>query len=158
MKAKKIRQINRKQAIFGLMVAAVVFFVFQAITTGDSRKIVKFKLTDGSYSQPFKVEIAESEAERQKGLMYRKHLSDDEGMLFIFPGEDEDRIFWMKNTYISLDMIFIDSNKKVVGILEEVPILNDVPRKVEKPSKYVVELAAGVAGKNRIQEGAVMEY
>jgi uncharacterized membrane protein (UPF0127 family) len=85
--------------------------------------------------------------------MYRRSLAETAGMIFIFPDQRENT-FWMKNTYIPLDMVFVDQEMKVAGILHEVPPLNEAPRSVGKPSMYVLEFAAGIAKRHRVKEGA----
>lgn len=91
----------------------------------------------------FKVEIASSEAAHERGLMYRTALADDAGMVFVFP-EPHHAIFWMKNTCLPLDMIFVGEDDKVIGVLTA-PRLNQEAREVPGFSRYVVELAAGRA-------------
>ena len=113
-------------------------------------------VSTSNLSIPLTLEIADDENERAKGLMFRRSLEENSGMLFIFQ-DDSVRSFWMKNTYIPLDMIFVDSNKKVVGILKNVPPLTEDPRSVGKPSRYVVELAAGETDRLGIGEGSVLE-
>ncbi len=107
---------------------------------------VVFENPNGTRSPSFNLEIAANNEERTRGLMYRRELKPDHGMIFIFT-EDKIQSFWMKNTYISLDMLFIDRDLQVVGILENVPILNEQPRTVGIPSRYVVELLAGTASR-----------
>lgn len=108
---------------------------------------------DGSKTVKIKLVVAKTQVDRDKGLMFIKHMPKNKGMLFVF--ENEKKInFWMKNTYIPLDMIFLDKNKLVVGILENVPILNEKPRSVNKMSKYVVELNSGMSKKIGIQNGS----
>ncbi len=88
------------------------------------------------------VELAETDAARTRGLMYRTQLEDDQGMLFSWPREQR-RSFWMKNTCIPLDMLFIDKEGFIVGILENVPTLNQAPRGVRCPAAHVLEVNAG---------------
>tara|TARA_Y100000310_G_C20577508_1_gene761182 strand:- start:471 stop:902 length:432 start_codon:yes stop_codon:yes gene_type:complete len=93
----------------------------------------------------FEVELAVSESERAKGLMFREHLGEDEGMLFIFP-ESGVHNFWMKNTLISLDIIWISDDKEVVHIEREVPIcMEDVCPSYGSGelSLYVLEINSG---------------
>src|SRR6185295_7795248 len=66
----------------------------------------------------FQVEIADTPAKRSMGLQYRKELGSDRGMIFLFPAESP-QAFWMKNTPIPLDMIFIDRERRIVGIVEQ---------------------------------------
>jgi uncharacterized protein len=87
--------------------------------------------------------------------MYRKTLAERAGMLFIFPSERQNT-FWMKNTYLSLDMVFADKSGRVVGVLEDVPPLNEEPRSVGAQSLYVLEFAAGTARKYGILVGSTM--
>lgn len=99
------------------------------------------------------VELARTEEERARGLMFRHHLAPATGMLFFMPG-DEPWKFWMKNTWISLDMIFIDAEWSVVDVLPAVPPNNLVSRGVARPSRYVLELAADEAARLGIVPGA----
>lgn len=103
----------------------------------------------------FQVELAKTEAERNKGLMYRTSLDKDRGMLFIF---DKEGIypFWMKNTLIPLDMIWIDSSSKVVFISQNVqPCKTLICPSVMPTSKakYVLELNAGICSKIGLKIG-----
>ena len=95
----------------------------------------------------FQVEVAKTPAEQERGLMFREHLDKDRGMLFIFEKEGN-YPFWMKNTLIPLDMIWINQNKEVVFIKENAepchefncPTINPI-----KNAKYVLEINGGVA-------------
>lgn len=98
------------------------------------------------------VEVAADEAARQRGLMYRTQLAPEEGMLFSWP-TDAPRSFWMKNTCLPLDMLFLDSRGFVTGILEQVPVLNEHPRRVACPAAFVLEMNAGWARDRKIQPG-----
>src|SRR5690606_40750501 len=73
------------------------------------------------------VELARTPQHRSHGLMYRRALSDEEGMLFSWDAEAP-RSFWMHNTCLPLDMLFLADRKSVVGVLEQVPPMNDAPR------------------------------
>lgn len=108
---------------------------------------------DGSKSPRYTLEVCATEAQRALGLMYRRSLSEQSGMIFLFP-EERENSFWMKNTYIPLDMVFLDREMKVVGILENVPPLNEAPRSVGKRSMYVAEFKAGVTRKDGVREGS----
>lgn len=103
----------------------------------------------------FSVEIADSPALREQGLMFRKSMDDDKGMLFLF--EKSERIgMWMKNTLIPLDMLFIDESGKIIKIAEEAePESLEVIDSVKKASK-VLELNGGITKKLSIKAGDVM--
>lgn len=118
---------------------------------------VRFENPDGSRSSVFHLEMAVTPQEQEKGLMYRRELEPNGGMIFFYNREII-QSFWMKNTYVSLDLLFIDSKKKVVGILPRVPILNEEPRKVDALSQYVIELAAGTAEREKIVVGSVARW
>lgn len=98
------------------------------------------------------VELAKTDAHRARGLMYRTQMNDDEGMLFEFEGE-RIRSFWMKNTCIPLDMLFIATDGTIVGILEQVPTLNTAPRRIPCRARYVLELNAGWCRDHGISSG-----
>jgi len=100
----------------------------------------------------FLVELAVTREEQARGLMFRKTLNDRAGMFFIFDGEDL-RHFWMRNTLIPLDMIFIDRNFMVVDIHKDAKPLDEKVISSRKPARYVLEINAGKAGKCRIKKG-----
>ena len=113
---------------------------------------------NGSYvtisDDRFNVEIADTPESRELGLMFRESLDKDKGMLFIFDDEAE-RTFWMKNTKIPLDMIFIDADNKIIHILTAEPCAEE-PCKIyspELPTKYVLEINAGESDKRGIKIG-----
>jgi uncharacterized membrane protein (UPF0127 family) len=99
------------------------------------------------------VELARSEPEKERGLMYRTSLPDAQGMLFSWGGEERPRTFWMHNTCIPLDMMFIARDGTITGILEQVPTLNDEPRGVPCPAAYVLEVNAGWSRSHGVKSG-----
>ena len=91
------------------------------------------------------VEVPDDQEEYTRGLMFRQHLPWNAGMLFAFTDEDP-RTFWMKNTLIPLDMIFIDSDSKIVDIIENVPPCkqDECPTyRSKEPAQHVLEVSAG---------------
>ena len=98
------------------------------------------------------VEIAEKTRDRTRGLMYRKHMPEDRGMIFRMDAR-EVHTFWMHNTCIPLDMLFIDEDGVIVGIEENVPTMDDSTFEVGCPSKYVLEMNAGWSRKNGVAAG-----
>ncbi len=105
----------------------------------------------------FTVEYARTTEEMQKGLMFRDSMPDNHGMLFVFD-DVSPRTFWMKNTLIALDMIFVDENMSVVEIKSNVPPCGEdsCQQYTSKPAKYVFEINAGLAEKNGIKVGSVL--
>ena len=100
------------------------------------------------------VEIADDNSERMQGLMFRKDLDENSGMLFVFDN-DGYYPFWMKNTLIPLDIIFIGKDMEIVDIKNAQPC-NEYPctsYKSSKPAKYVLEVNYGFAAKNNIKVG-----
>ncbi|MES1177213.1 MAG: DUF192 domain-containing protein [Myxococcales bacterium] len=112
--------------------------------------------TDAPGSPRLNVELARSEPEKERGLMYRTSLPDAQGMLFSWGGEQEPRTFWMHNTCIPLDMMFIARDGTITGILEQVPTLNDEPRGVPCPAAYVLEVNAGWSRSHGVKPGTMV--
>ena len=100
----------------------------------------------------FNVEVAKTIEERRNGLMNRKKLLNNEGMLFIFPREKIIQL-WMKNTYIPLDVIFISENKVIVDIKKNMEKLSETIVKSKVKSRYALEFNAGLINKLDIKIG-----
>lgn len=100
----------------------------------------------------FSVEMATTEAEREKGLMYRKSLPEGQGMLFDFQ-RDQEVGFWMKNTYIPLDMIFIRGDGRILRIAENTEPLSERIVSSNGPVRAVLEVIGGTARKLGIAPG-----
>ena len=118
-------------------------------------------ITINSGKQPIKVniELARTEAEIEKGLMFRTRLPEENGMLFIFPDADV-RYFWMKNTLVPLDMIFIAADGTIVSIQKNVqPCRTDSCQIYPSiyPAKYVLEVNGNFTEKNDIKIGEVLD-
>ncbi len=99
-----------------------------------------------------KVELALTEAQIQKGLMYRTSMPEDAGMLFKL-ADRRDHTFWMHNTCIPLDMMFVDEDGVIVGIVESAEPITDTTRSVGCPSVYVLEVNAGWSRRHGVQPG-----
>lgn len=103
------------------------------------------------------VEVVSTEAAIQRGLMFRQHLPPDTGMLFIMPVEKE-WTFWMRNTLIPLDMIFIRGDMTIAGIVEAAEPKTETLRSISAPSRYVLEVNAGWARAHRVGKGARVRF
>lgn len=111
----------------------------------------------GKVLQEIDIEIADDDLSRERGLMWRKSMEERQGMLFIMDEEDM-LAFWMLNTYIALDLVFVNSNKEIVTIQK-----NATPQKLDRipssrPALYVVEVVAGFCDKYGIREGHYIAF
>lgn len=109
----------------------------------------------------FSVEIADDDAERARGLMFRDHLAAHAGMLFLHERE-EPLAYWMKNTRIALDILYFDAGRKLVSQQRDVPpcTLGNrcPPYPSAAPARYVLELNAGQAAKLGLRDGAEIRF
>ncbi len=114
-------------------------------------------LSDGKVLQ---IEVVRTPAERARGLMFRSSLPEDQGMLFIFE-RSEKHSFWMKNTLISLDIIWMDSQKRIIHIQPQVPPCKQDPCPLYGPpgkSLYVLEVNAGIADRLKLRTGMPLAF
>jgi uncharacterized protein len=114
-------------------------------------------LTKAGREVTFQVEVADTPAKRTMGLQYRKELGNDRGMIFLFAAESP-QTFWMKNTPIPLDMIFINRAQKIVGIVEQTIPFSLDSRSVGIPSQFVLEINGGLAKRLGIQTGDSVRF
>ncbi len=103
------------------------------------------------------IEVADTETKRNQGLMYRRHMESNQGMLFIMDQLKEQN-FYMRNTYISLDIIYLDENKKIVSIARNTETLNDNSIPSNGNALYVLEVVAGYGETHGLQVGDQMEW
>jgi uncharacterized membrane protein (UPF0127 family) len=172
------KDITIKQLILIVLASVIVLaFLFFSIYIPNRKKPIANKSSaflksapsfrhDGNLSiiasqhpSPIKIdiEIVDNEEERMRGLMDRHDLPEKAGMLFIFPDE-EPRSFWMKNTFISLDIIYINANKEIVSIQKYTQPKSTYSLPSEKPAKYVLEVNAGFTDKYEINPGDKIEF
>jgi len=107
-------------------------------------------------THPLSVEIADTQPMRTRGMMWRTSVPEGTGMLFIFPSEDEHG-FWMRNTLVPLDMVFLDRTGAVVGVVAQAEPRSTDHRTVGRPSLYVLEVAGGWAEKRGVAPGSRVE-
>ena len=108
-------------------------------------------LESGGKSHRVQVELADTDAKRERGLMFRRELPEGRGMLFLFD-EEGDHPFWMKDTLIPLDLIFVDSSGRVTGIIARARPLTLEPRS-GGPSRMVLEVPGGWAAAHGVRAG-----
>lgn len=137
------------------------------IDTGNKRetpaiKFVKqgqvfFQDKDKKLINTIDVEIAETDETRHRGLMFREKMEENQGMLFIFDTEEQ-QAFYMKNTLIPLDIIFINGKKEIIKIYKNTTPLSETDLPSLKPSLYVVEVIGGYCDKYGIKEGNFIDW
>ncbi len=143
--------------LFLLVAIAVVVFVFVSRNNSSPEKYGRVCFRDNCFS----TEMARTDTERTRGLMFRESLATDGGMLFVFDREDT-YPFWMKNTLIPLDIIWINKSKEVVFIAENVQLCqteicpNINPN--NKAAKYVLEINGGLALKIGLKIGDKADF
>lgn len=152
------KKANSAQILWILIIAAVSYGALSAYAWYRQHNeflAVQFERPDGALTETFYLEVAANEAQRTKGLMFRKSkdLPKNGGMLFIFPSQKL-QSFWMKDTPTSLDIIFINQDMQVVGVVNNAQPFSTAPLGVNRPSTYVVEVHAGTAKEKGIVEGA----
>jgi uncharacterized protein len=125
-----------------------------AACRGDPRVVIA---TQGGKEAVYEVEVADTPSKREMGLMYRRELADNHGMLFIFPDESV-LTFWMKNTPIPLDMIFIGGDLRIVGIVRDAVPFTLSPRAVDARSRYVLEINGGAAKRHGVEVGDKVRF
>lgn len=112
---------------------------------------------DGSTLATVKIEVADTPQSREMGLMYRDTLASDAGMLFVFPAPSN-QVFWMKNTRIPLDMVFADSQRRVIGIVANAVPYSEARLSVPGDSQYVLEVNGGFCQRRGVKAGDRLEF
>ena len=111
----------------------------------------------GGIKKEIQIEIADNDFEHQTGMMYRKHMDTNKGMLFIFD-KIKIRSFYMKNTYISLDIIYIDTENSIINIIKNAKPMNETSLFSDAPAKYVLEINAGLSDTWKLKKGDKISY
>jgi len=125
--------------------------------TAAPASVASVAIDTGGRKVLFRVEVAVTPEEHARGLMYRSRLADDAGMVFVFEEPSIQR-FWMKNTLIPLDMIFIGKDRKIVGVVENAAPETETERMVGAPSQYVLEIGGGLSAKLGIRRGEPVDF
>lgn len=161
----------RLRNLFSLLFFIFVFTIFlgckeEKTTKTEDKVVVNFKkegilylkkADSDSIIKTLDVEIADNDYETQTGLMYRTELGDNESMLFIFPNSDY-RSFYMKNTKIPLDIIYISEDKTIVSAQKNAKPYDETSLPSEVPAKYVLEINAGLYDEWQLEVGDRIEF
>lgn len=136
-----------------ILIIFLLIFVI-GCTKNIDKNLGEILIENGEKTVRIAVEIADDDEEVTMGLMFRENLDENSGMFFVF-GDENYRSFWMKNTLIPLDIIFIGENFEIVDIEYAVPCKEDpcALYKSSKPAKYVLEVNADFTAKNNIGIG-----
>ena len=137
----------------------LLFFITACFETDKNpvRELSPLYIGRGKNQIAFNVETALSNDEMATGLMYRKSMPEENGMIFVFPSP-RNTAFWMKNTYIPLDMIFIDESNKISGMVENVPPLSEDLVYSPAKTKAVLELNAGTVKDKNLRKGLIVRH
>jgi hypothetical protein len=150
MKKKFLLKFKTCREMKHSLFSCFAFLLLLLSVESGSKEFVKIFLPNGVC---ITAELAVTDEERQLGLMYREKIASDQGMLFVF--EEEGRhSFWMKNMKFSLDLIWLNREKRIVHIELRVPPCKDTPCPTyssEIPAMYVLELKAGSADENKLK-------
>lgn len=151
-------RVRLKAKLLNLMCSAILFLgsvKSQASEASFTRGKLKIQ------NKTLKVEIAETLEQQQRGLMYRKTLSDDEGMIFIYKNE-QFLSFWMKNTFVPLSIGFFDKSKKLFQIEDMLPASSEMQTQLpsyqsRRPAQYALEVPKGWFQRHHISMGSVFD-
>jgi len=135
---------------------AVLFALMSTTSSCSAEPKVVISTREGREAV-FQVEVADTPAKREIGLQYRRELATDRGMIFLFPAPSL-QSFWMKNTPLPLDMIFIGSDRKIAGIVEQTAPFSLEPRSVGAPSQFVLEINGGLSKRLGIRAGDSVRF
>lgn len=119
-------------------------------------ELIIYKAIDSSQLH-INIEIADTDFDIQTGLMYRDSMEKDQGMLFVFE-DNEDRFFYMKNTKIPLDLIYISANKKIVSFQKNAKPFDESSLPSNAPAKYVLEINTGLVDQHSILVGDSISF
>ena len=151
---------RKRLIVAGALILAGAALLLQSLQ--QTTQTATFVDESGEELGEISYETAATEEERARGLMFREELDENHGMLFVYE-EEENRSFWMKNTLILLDIIFLDSNKTVINIEKAYPE-PETPHselrryKSEEPAQYVVEVNQNFTERNEIGKGDRVEF
>jgi uncharacterized protein len=145
-------RLSSRRPAFELLKIVCAVLALMAYTPARAASEATLEIISKTGVHAFTVELATNDAERSRGLMFRKKLPDGHGMLFDF-GQDQPVAFWMHNTYVSLDMIFITGDGRILRIAEKTKPLSDRLIPSGGPVRAVLEVVAGTTRKDGIAPG-----
>jgi uncharacterized protein len=140
------------------LTTSISFILLMVALLGCARgPCVAIVAPDGKTLATVRVEVADTNSKREVGLMYRKTMDADAGMIFLFMTSTNLK-FWMHNTVLPLDMIFADSNRRVVGVVQNAEPFSDKLLGVDGDSQFVLEVNAGFCARHGIKAGDRLDF
>ena len=133
-------------------VSLAVLFALAADTALGAPATERLEIDTSNGPHPFEVEVMHTQPELEKGLMFRRTMAADHGMLFDF-GKPQTVLMWMKNTYLPLDMVFIDKGGTVINVAHDAVPMTMTTIPSGGAVLGVLEINAGVAGKIGLKDG-----
>jgi len=149
--------LQKKAVGAGLFLAGIIPLLLCAKAGPSPDKVIKVFFPNGT---SVTAELAATDAERARGLMFREKVPSDQGMLFVFEEEGQHH-FWMKNTKVHLDMIWLDSGRRIIHIERLVPpcVADPCPSYgPDLPARFVLELTGGEAEVRGLRVGDRLEF
>lgn len=142
---------------FLLSLAVVLFFAHPALAQLQTFATAQLTIASASGDHKFTVELAITPAQQEQGLMYRRSMAPDAGMLFDF-GHPQPTTFWMKNTLIPLDMLFVGADGRIANIHERAVPMSEEMISSQGMVRAVIELNGGTASRLGIRSGDRVIY
>jgi uncharacterized membrane protein (UPF0127 family) len=157
-----VNQKHRKITVIATVFILLTGFTYVLSVSGVGEKQASFIDETGSEKAEITYETAISSEEKKSGLMNRTELDQNHGMIFVYDNADI-RSFWMKNTLIPLDIIFLDSNKQIINIEKAYPEPNTPDSELERyrsdaPAQYVIEVNQNFTDRHGIEQGDRVEF
>ena len=154
----KVKKPSYRRVIPFVLIFFIILSIILLITsikkTIQTQSLSTLTIRTPTQTHTINIEIVDSPRKRAQGLMYRTSLEQNTGMLFVFPHEQQ-QTFWMKNTLIPLDIIFINKNLEITEIVTANPCYKDPCTRYTSyfPAQYVLELNAGFSQRNNLSQG-----
>ncbi len=150
-----------RRALAVAMLLMAVYFTASPASADDRAMMLPVDPTPlvamtGQGERRFSIEIADEPAKRQAGLMFREHMADDHGMLFVFE-QTQPVGFWMRNTPMALDLIFIGADGRIKAIMQGEP-QSEAVISPDEPVRFVLEVKAGIAAREGIADGDLVKH
>lgn len=157
-----MKEKHRKVGVIIIALIAVAGFTYLLSSSSFGQERALFLDETGEVKADITFETAETPEEKKIGLMNRTSLQDNHGMIFVYDSA-ETRTFWMKNTLIPLDIIFLDSSKQIINIEKANPEPNIPDSELERysseePAQYVIEVKQNFTESNGIEPGDKVEF